>query len=95
MEHFFYLSFLPKILQIRVKIKYNLNPKIPAHVFIHPLITKHEKRITQLKYSNEKQYKLLVLEQRSFFLQKTEKFLAHKNIFTHSFVGIELGVRKM
>jgi hypothetical protein len=28
---------------------------IPAHVFTHQLITKHEKRITRLKSSNEKQ----------------------------------------
>jgi hypothetical protein len=28
------------------------------------------------------------LEQRSFFLQKTVKFLPHKNIFTHSFDSI-------
>jgi hypothetical protein len=26
-----------------------------VHVFTHPLITKHEKRITGLKYWNEKQ----------------------------------------
>jgi hypothetical protein len=61
-------------------------------VFTHPLITKHEKQITRLKYANEKQRKLLVLEQRSFFLQKTEEFLAQKIIFTHSFF---LGARKM
>jgi hypothetical protein len=45
-------------------------------MFTHPLITKHEKRIIPLKYSNEKQLKLLVLEQRSSFLQKAVKFLS-------------------
>jgi hypothetical protein len=32
---------------------------------------------------------MLLLEQRSVFLQKTVKFLQHKNIFTHSFVSID------
>jgi hypothetical protein len=60
---FFLFIIFPQILPNKVKIKYNLDPKIhTAHVFTHPLITKHEKRITRLKYSNEKQEKLLVLE---------------------------------
>jgi hypothetical protein len=55
-------------------------------VFTHPLITKHEKRITWLKYSNET---VKTVSFRSFFLQKTVKFLPHKNIFTHSFVSTD------
>jgi hypothetical protein len=49
---------------------------------------------------------MLILEQQSFFLQKTVKFLSHKNNITHSFVSIDdypmsevrsvkLGARKM
>jgi hypothetical protein len=36
-----------------------------------------------------KNSKLLVLEPRSFIVQKTVKFLSHKNISTHSFVSID------
>jgi hypothetical protein len=61
--HFFYLSFFRKFFQTKLKLNIIWTLKfIPAHVFTHPLITKHEKRITRLKYSYEKQEKLLVLE---------------------------------
>jgi hypothetical protein len=30
-----------------------------------------------------------ISEQRSFCLEKTVKFLLHKNIFTHSFISID------
>jgi hypothetical protein len=36
-----------------------------------------------------KNSKLLVVEPRSFIVQKTVKFLSHKNISTHSFVSID------
>jgi uncharacterized protein YcgL (UPF0745 family) len=52
---------------------------MPAHVFTLPLRRKHKKRITRLKSSDEKEVKT-VLEQRSFFLQKTGKvFTAQKH----------------
>jgi hypothetical protein len=53
--------------------RYNLNRKIykyviPAHVFTHPLITNTKNEITRLKYSNEKQEKLLVLNRTAIVL---------------------------
>jgi hypothetical protein len=82
---FFYFSLFPQILPSRVKIKYNLNPKINTRSCVYTSI---DNEPPTKNYSNET-VKTVSIKITVVLSSKNCKVFIVQKHFTHSFVSID------